>query len=705
MPRLSGRWWRRMLTSRQQLMLSRLVEERGFIAVGRFAEEFGISPRTVRHDLLQIETWLHGLGIEMKRDRKQGVLVRADEAEKQRIIELLDQRPEYVDPGLRVHLLLKQLLAEPGIDSEAVLEEYKISRNTLLSDVQEMKAWLAPRGLKLIRERGTMRIEGSERHKRKAYLDLMRSEIPEERILHYVADERKGRVGERLWNTWFQAEDAHFLFELVKKMEHHLEIRFSDVGRSALILHLLMAMERLWNNNAIRMDPELLNELRGTKEFEWVNRNIRAELESRFNVNVPEEESGYITQHILGAQRNHETTDEHSLYGKLARQIVMRVERELDYPLQRTDQIVEGLAIHLKPAMYRAKFQLETRNPLLDQLEREYGPLLDMIGRIADEVLEPHQIRFGRDEIGYILIHIGSGLREQSAVSRRKRVAIVCSSGLGTSAILRKKMEALFPQIEVVGEYSYVESRKITTAEADAVLTMIELGHDLPVPWLKVSPLLPSPDQERVARFLGTAPLQEAVEADNIQWVNRIIGVVERHAEIRDRDGLVQGILGLQKGAHSIPKGRPLTELMPPSSMLLQLPPMDWEAAIREGNRLLRERGLTGLEYEEKLVEMVQNRKHHFIIDDGIAFPHASATDGVWGTGFSLLTFREPIAFGSSGQPVWLIITQAAADNQQHVTALSTLLRVFNNKEWMGWLRGASSPQAVWHRLRLEEDV
>jgi len=692
-----------MLTSRQQSMLMRLIEERGYVAVGRFAEEYGISLRTARHDLLQIETRLSAMGIGLKRDRRKGVQLSADDAEKQRIVEWLNRRPDYVDPGLRVHLLLKRLLSEPAVDSEAVLEEYMISRNTLLSDVQEMKAWLALRGLKLIRERGTMRIEGSERQKRKAYLDLMRSEIPEERILHYVADKRKGRVGERLWNTWFQAEDAQFLFELVEKMEHHLDIRFSDVGRSALILHLLMAMERLKNNNAIRMDEELLQELKGTKEFEWVSRNIREDLESHFNVSVPEEEFGYITQHILGAQRNHEATDENSIYGQLAKRIVMRVERELGYPLQRADQIVQGLAIHLKPAMYRAKFRLETRNPLLAQLELEYGPMLDMIGKIADEALEPYQIRFGRDEIGYILIHIGSGLRERIAVPRRKRVAIVCSSGIGTSAILRRKMEALFPQIEITGEYSYVESRKITTAEADAVLTMIELGHDLPVPWLKVSPLLPPPDQERVGHFLGTAPLQEAVEADDIQWVNRIIDVIERHAEIRDRDGLVQDILGLQKGAPAIPKGRPLTELLPPSSILLRLPPMDWEAAIRTGNRLLRERGLTGLQYEEKLVEMVQCRKHHFIIDEGIAYPHASASDGVWGTGFSLLTFAEPIDFGSTGHPVWLIITQAASDKQQHVAALSTLLRVFNDREWMRWLRHAASPQAVWERLRREE--
>lgn len=682
-----------------------MEEDPEFIAVQRFAEQFGISPRTVRHDLLQIEQWLSSLNIELKRDRYKGVCLNIDDPEKQRILEFLDERPEYVDPKLRIHLLLKRLLVEPRLKSEAVLEEYKISRNTLLADVQEMREWLAARGLKLIRERGSMRIDGSEWQKRKAYLELMRTDIPEERILHYVADNRKGRMGERLWNTWFRAEDAHFLSELSQKMESHLDIRFSDVGRSALILHLLLAMERLKNDNAIRMDAELLQELRATKEFRWVSRNIRTELEHHFNVRVPEEEIGYITQHILGAQKNHESTDEHSLYGKLAKQIVMRVEQQLGYPLQRADEIVQGLAIHLKPAMYRAKFQLETRNPLLDQLEREYGPLLQMVGKITEEVLAPYQIRFGPDEIGYILIHIGSGLQERLAVPRKKRVAIVCSSGLGTSAILRRKMEALFPQVDIAGEYSYAESRKITAEEADAVLTIIEIRHDLPVPWLKVSPLLPPPDQERVGAFLGVTPQQAVVEADTIQLVNRIIGVVEKHAQIKDRDRLLQDILRLQQGSPSMPQGKPLTALLPPSSILLQLPPMEWEEAIRTGNRLLRDRNLTGLEYEEKLVEMVRTRKHHFIIEEGIAYPHASAADGVWGTGFSLLTFEQPIAFGSPDRPVWLIITQAAADKQQHVAALSTLLSVFNDKEWMQWLRKATSPSAVWHRLRLKEDA
>jgi transcriptional antiterminator/mannitol/fructose-specific phosphotransferase system IIA component (Ntr-type) len=693
-----------MLNSRQQLMLSRLVEERNYITVSRFAEEFGISPRTVRHDLLNIEAWLCANRIELKRDRRQGIMVNADESEKQRIIGLLNRRPEYVDPELRIQLLLKRLLTQSEAVFEEILEEFMISRNTLLADVQEMKKRLAPRGLKLIRERGRMRIDGSERQKRKAYLDLLRTDIPEERILHYVADKRKGRMGEWLWNTWFQAEDAHFLFELTMKMEHHLNMQFTDVGRSALILHLLMAMERLRNDNAIRMDGELLQELGGTKEFAWVVQNIKADLERHFGVIVPEDEIGYITQHILGAQKKQEDTDEHSLYARLARQIVMRTEQRLGFSLQRVEQIVQGLAIHLKPAMYRAKFHLETRNPLLGQLEREYGPLLDLIGNIVDEVMEPHRIHFGRDEIGYILIHIGSGLPERIPPIRRKRVAIVCSSGLGTSAILRKKMEALYPQVVIVGEYSFVEARKLTPEQADAVLTMLDLGGDMRIPWLKVSPLLPPPDRERVGAFLGTSPQPDAAEADALQWVNRILDVVERHAQIRNRDLLLKDILQLQWGTPAAGTGKRLTELLPVSSILLQLPAMGWEEAIRTGNRSLRERGLTEQRYEEKLVDMVRTGKHHFIIDEGIAYPHASTEDGVRGTGFCLMTFERPIDFGSPGPPVWLMIIQAAVDKQQHAAALSTLLSVFNDKEWMAWLRRVSSPEEVWNRLRLRED-
>lgn len=694
-----------MLTSRQQSMLTQLIEAKGYIPIDSFTRQYHISARTVRHDLLGLEVWLQTYGIVLVRDRKLGVCLSLNSAQLGLLETKLQQRPDYVDAKQRQRLMLKELFQTTRVYADQWMDEFKISKNTLLLDLGEVKAWLEARQLHLHRERGWLKAQGPEQLMRNASLELLRSEMPIEKILQVVMNEAQGRIGNQAWNPWFKTEDAHFLFDIMKELELELKLQFSDAGYSALILHLLMAMERLKKQHAIRMDSELLQELESTKEFEVVKRKIKR-IEPYFQVAIPPEEIGYITQHILGAQKKHEQANEDSIYTQLAKQIIMRVEQQLGHPLQSMHQIIQGLAIHLKPAIYRAKFGLQTKNPLMSQLETDYASMLDMIGTIVDEVTAPLAIRFDRDEVGYVVLHICSGMNSNPHISRsRRRVAIVCSSGLGTSSILQRRMESLFPEVEIVGKYSYMESKSLTLQKADAVLTMMDIGHALPIPWLKVSPLMPEHDQQRISDFLGVSLLADQVEAEMIQTVNEILRITERHTNILNRGKLVEELLRLYQ-RNTIPSNRYLlSSLLPKRSICLRQETMDWESAIRLGNQLLRDRGLTGLQYEEKLVDMVRSQKHHFIIHEGVAFPHASTQDGVWETGFSLLTFREPIMFGPGQQPIWLIITLAAVDKNQHVGPLATLLDALNDERFMRLLRGTSDAEDVWNRIREKEEL
>ncbi|GFZ78900.1 sugar transporter [Paenibacillus marchantiophytorum] len=693
-----------MLSARQQSILARLLDEVASVTLEALTMAYSISPRTVRHDLLQIEDWLQGLGIGLERNRGQDIRLRLTDEQRAGLLARLNTRPEYLDSERRQRWLLKQLLEASCLKTDSVLDELRISKSTLLSDLAELSPWLAKRELLLIRERGWIKVRGSEHYTRVAYLELLREEITDERLLLVVLGDRQERIGTQPWNSWFSSKDAHFLFDIVRALEKSMEVEFSDASYSALILHLLMAMERLKAGHLIRMNEELFHELGATEEFQTAQTLVVPELERYFAVSVPPEEIGYITQHILGAQKEREQASSDSLYVKLAKQIVIEVERTLGYPLLLADRVVHGLSIHLKPAMYRAKFGLQTQNPLLEQLEAEFGPLVDTIEQVVQEVIQPHGIAFDRNEVGYIALHVSSGLN-QTLLPRRKQIAIVCSSGLGTSAILQRRMESLFPSVEIIGRFSYKEMRTISFTDTDAILSTIDIAQQLPVPLLKVSPLLTSIDQENISLLLGISPLTRPMEAETMQKINEILRITERHAEIKNKSELLKELLYMLQGRSDSNEQLLLTDLLPVNSILLQQEAANWEEAIQFSSKLLRERGLTGLQYEEKLTKMIREGKHHFVIGEGIAFPHASSQDGVFGTGFSLVTLHSPIALGPGGQPVWLLITLAASDKSRHMMALSTLLDALNDPDWMMFLKITKDRNDVWSRLFRKEAV
>ncbi len=79
-------------------------------------------------------------------------------------------------------------------------------------------------------------------------------------------------------------------------------------------------------------------------------------VEPYFNVTIPLSEVGYITQHVLTAQRNYENDEEDQECLEISKQIVKEVEKAFDKPLLSSKQIGNNLAMHLKPAIYRYRY-------------------------------------------------------------------------------------------------------------------------------------------------------------------------------------------------------------------------------------------------------------------------------------------------------------------------------------------------------------
>lgn len=74
-----------MLSSRQKKILERLIEEEAFVSLADLNKAYQLSPRTIRQDLLEIETWLMniGAGFSLERHRKYGARLILGEKQKQ----------------------------------------------------------------------------------------------------------------------------------------------------------------------------------------------------------------------------------------------------------------------------------------------------------------------------------------------------------------------------------------------------------------------------------------------------------------------------------------------------------------------------------------------------------------------------------------------------------------------------------------------
>jgi ascorbate PTS system EIIA or EIIAB component len=153
------------------------------------------------------------------------------------------------------------------------------------------------------------------------------------------------------------------------------------------------------------------------------------------------------------------------------------------------------------------------------------------------------------------------------------------------------------------------------------------------------------------------------------------------------------------------PGGPRLTELLSVDAIRLGETAADWRAAVRLTGDALVASGATTSDYTDQMVATVKQLGPYMVIAPGIALVHSRPSPAVLRAGISLVTLVEPVAFGHrANDPVRLVIGLAAADEEGHITALSTLAEFLSDETRRERLIRAAGAREVLELVRAFED-
>ncbi|MBW2570626.1 MAG: PTS sugar transporter subunit IIA [Deltaproteobacteria bacterium] len=115
-----------------------------------------------------------------------------------------------------------------------------------------------------------------------------------------------------------------------------------------------------------------------------------------------------------------------------------------------------------------------------------------------------------------------------------------------------------------------------------------------------------------------------------------------------------------------------------------------WEEAVVGAGMVMVSTGLIQQSYIEAMKDAIKSLGPYCVIAPGIAMPHARPEDGVFQTGFSLITLETPVNFGSeANDPVDIVIGLAAINKQSHITVLKELATYLGDNNFIQNLRAA----------------
>ncbi len=681
------------LTDRCYKIINLLLEQEK-ITTKQIARAIGVSERTVRYDLDTIDYWLKEKGVNLKRKNKIGIWI---ENRSQNLIKL----KEFLDPAAdnyhvfnseeRKKIILQMLFeSQRPLSIMELAENIKVSRTTIIKDLDDVEKWLQKRNIRLLRKPNYgIFLECDEISWRKGIIELISENIDKTNLVKFLKQNRlTGLKSSRIdfllnkhLTELFSKVDIIFIENCVEMIEQRLNIKFVDAALIGLVIHIALAIKRLQQQKQITMPEEQLTALKNTDEFN-VARVVAEKLGEQFKVSIPEAEIGYITLHIMGAKiRENYTAESYSGLNAtdkekdIIQKFIKITSSLLNVDLSKDDELLKNLCIHLKPAINRLKYGMSIFNPLLKDIKTKYGIVFSAAKR-ASEIFENELgVSLNDDEIGYIAMHIGASLERNNynIFDTRIKIVAVCSSGIGTAKLLSSRIKKEFPEIEIIREVSLAELNEEVLNDASFVVTTIPIEDIFYKPVIYVSPLLEEKDIELIRAVIRkTGPNFSKHD----QIIEKIISAVERNCKIINRLNLIkelENIFNIQQEwkGDRLPM---LLDLITEKTIAVDVEAGDWKEAIRKAGELLVEQNYVKPDYVEAMIKTAEGMKAYIVITPGVALPHARPEYGVNKVCMSLALLKTPVNFGHpKNDPVKAVIALGAVDNHTHLKALAEL--------------------------------
>ncbi|WP_068747752.1 PRD domain-containing protein [Thermovenabulum gondwanense] len=490
------------------------------------AKELSVSRRTILRDLPSLEEKLKKRGLFLERKAGKGIKLRGPDSAIENLSKELSKKTlseDRLPAKERQILVLLNLIEKKGIEKlYTFARELRVTEATISYDLDQLEGILGKYELKIIRKPGLgVFLEGEEKNKRALLADLIYEQFNESELIELL----KSRFGERnapeedsgdiidevkLRLLKFIEKDLiNDIEEVLREITEEFDIKLADSAFAGLLVHIVLSVARLKKGEKITMEKNVLATLEMTREFQ-IARSLGKRMEEKGIFQIPEEELGYITMHLLGAKiREREGFDEIFYFInddealKMAEEIFINAGKVLQKEINKDNKAVKDLALHLKPAIARLRLKMDIRNPLLFQLKEKYSDLMEICKRAVEPLENRLLIKFPESEIGFIAMHVGAAV-ERMKRDKKYSVILVCPTGIGSSKMLYSRVEKELPHLKVLDAVSLLELDGALAKYPGVDLVISTIPIELPrVKTISVSPLLTKNEVEKINTLLN----------------------------------------------------------------------------------------------------------------------------------------------------------------------------------------------------------
>ena len=411
----------------------------------------------------------------------------------------------------------------------------------------------------------------------------------------------------------------------------------------------------------------------------------------------------YISSWVLGISYGDlsEQTQDKAYISSLVAKIMNRFELLSGAHYSNQEEIFTQLYSHFRPAYYRLLFRLPIYNPLTDKVREEYQDLYELVF----ETMKPYESLFGgeipADEIAYLTMHFAAIYAGKKATGIvQKNALVICSNGVGSSAILYNELRNMFPDMNFLPPIESRQFRDVDVPVDIIFATRYAELDDTDIPIVRVNPVMSAEEQYQT---IHNVHLQLNIPEPGRPSVENVMNIIRQHADIRNEEKLTAELSAYFTQVEENPK----RTVVPPESLhledivrtdLIRLheSASDWEEAIRHAYQPLLEDHFITENYIEATVAALKKNRAYIVIAPHVALSHSKPEDGALSISMGIYAMDFGIDFGNpENDPVRYIFSLSATDNSSHLVCMSELLGMLNTPAFFHLLDTTHDPEEV----------
>lgn len=572
---------------------------------------------------------------------------------------------------------------------EHLIDEFKISRNTMIHDLGMVKKYLASYGIKLLnRLKQGYYFEGDElliryvimkayHHRDNVYINAFKKQILLAQLQSYTTT--NPFIIDRVQDILVASEQLG--------NETFIFLALQDLSQTILLMYMR------GYHRSIPLDLDIILE-KNKIMLEYIVKELR-----NIGIILNHSQAGYLCLILQAAKVSRMDKQEYEeAVVELAQAIISEFEAISQLNLFYQKEISDMFLLHVKSMYYRTKYKIKITDFQEAGTEENQGfyyitkKVMENVRKKFDLIVEEDEIRF----LSYYFSCMEKNCRDE-VEHTKENIVVICVSGLGSSVYLKYQLTKLFENSISILISDLRNMDNIINENTKLIVTTIDLerkqckGKEIK----KVNTVLTQLHKQELLEWF----LNDAMYCKENMVVNDVIDIIKSYTIIQNQEKLFrhlnQYFIQEPKGGKELQ----LKDLLEERYVSIYDKAASWQEMIYLAGKSLVADDVIAMSYLHDIEVVIQQYGLYCECLNGILVAHAEPLQNVKRPVLSLAVFHQPLYVKAWNKEITSVFILGVVDKQSHGNAFSQLITNLSQNTLYKKLNEFTSANELFHAI------